>query len=99
MKKQFVPILVMFVIFSFSSGVYAKNSCGSVLCLSGMLTGDNPSECKQYIKDYFSIRKFKHGKWKIGKTIKKRYNYLRQCPEGRAKIIRINATYGHIYDM
>ena len=80
MKKRFVSVLVMFFIFSFSSGVYAKNPCGSVMCLSGMLTGDNPSECEKHIDDYFSIRKYMNGIWKIGKTIEKRYNYLRQCP-------------------
>lgn len=99
MKKCFMSIFFVIFMFSLSNGVYAKSPCASVLCLSGLLTGDNPSECEKHIDDYFSIRKFKRGKWRVGKTIEKRYEYLKKCPEGKDKNVKINATYGHIYDI
>lgn len=43
----------------------AKDPCKAVLCLAGMLTGnDGGSECKSAVNDYFSIVKFKKGKFK-----------------------------------
>lgn len=84
----------------FPQQIYAKNACASVLCLSGLLDGTaRPSECRKPINDYFNIRKFKHGHWKIGRTIRARGSYLNQCPKGRTKAQVINAAFGAVWSM
>ena len=42
------------------------SACGAVLCLAGaVMTGDLESECSGYAKEYFSILKFKRGKFEL----------------------------------
>ncbi|ELU5419216.1 conjugal transfer protein [Salmonella enterica] len=76
----------------------AKDPCKAVLCLAGMLTGnDSGSECKSAVNDYFSIVKFKKGKFKKSATKEARGAFLQQCTsEDEGWINKINSAYGTV---
>ena len=63
------------------SNAYAENqqACGSILCLAGAMKGSNPSECNGYNASFFSIKKFKKGRFKANWTESARADYLNQC--------------------
>lgn len=94
MKKV---ILVSFLAAVIASpAAQAGDACKTILCLGGMLTGDSGgSECNDAVRDYFSIQVFKHGDFNPSKTLKKRKNYLSQCPadDGGTRD-KINSKWG-----
>ena len=66
--------------------VYA-NSCKTVLCLSGELQKKHTGgiQCDGAIRDYYSIVKFKYGKYSNSATAKARRTYLDSCPGAEEK--------------
>jgi hypothetical protein len=59
----------------------ADQSCGSLLCLVGLVMGEESSECDSFIDAFFDIRAFKKKKFKPFKTLVKRMNFLKQCKD------------------
>ncbi|MCP4336042.1 MAG: hypothetical protein GY802_01750 [Gammaproteobacteria bacterium] len=72
----------------------ARTACEVILCLS---TGQRPGECGSPLSYFFSIRASKPHK-----TIRKRVNFLKLCPDGGGvpdSYRRILATSGQTCDM
>lgn len=60
---------------------FAKDPCKTALCMWGLFTGNNDSECNEAIRDYFDIIVYKKKKkvdW--GKTMKARLGFTNSCP-------------------
>lgn len=71
-----------------------RTACEVILCLS---TGQRPSECSSPLSYFFSIKSSKRHK-----TIKKRMNFLKLCPDGGDvpnSYRRVLATSGQTCDM
>lgn len=92
-------ILPLVLVLGFSTTVQAKDPCGSYLCMAGMVIGaGKSSECSSYVSDVASIRKFKHGKFKAGRTATKRESFLKSCSSADSGIISgIIGAYGTLY--
>lgn len=76
-----------------------SSACGAVLCLAGaIMTGDLESNCSGYAKEYFSILKFKRGKFRASRTASARASFLNQCPsdDGGFKS-KIGSQFGSLY--
>lgn len=75
------------------------SACGAILCLAGaVMTGDLASGCSGYAKDYFSIVKFKRGKFRASRTASARASFLNQCPadDGGFKS-QIGSKFGSLF--
>lgn len=84
--------------FFLTTPAIAKDPCGSYLCMAGMVLGAKPSECSGFISDVASIRKFKKGKFKAGRTAVKRQSFLSSCPSADSGIIGgIISSFGYLY--
>ena len=94
-----INILFISLLLSFSTVSYAKDPCGSYLCMAGMVTGvGKSSECLGYVSDVASIRKYKHGKFRGGRTASARKSFLGSCSEADSGIVSsIISKYGAIY--
>ena len=63
-----------------SQPVMAADPCAMVLCMAGEAMGKGGGgACKGPIKDYFSIIKFKEGKFSASRTARARASKLNQC--------------------
>jgi TrbM len=93
MKKYFISFIV---ILFFSAPVQAKDSCGTVLCMAGMLQGVGVvSECKGFVQDYFDIILLNsHGGISLNKTFKARGKFLGNCTSAGNWPDMINSKYG-----
>ena len=93
MKKYFISFIVILFL---SAPVQAKDSCGTVLCMAGMLQGVGVvSECKGFVQDYFDIILFNsHGGISLNKTFKARGKFLRKCTSAGSWPDMINSKYG-----
>ncbi len=92
-------VCALFAVCLFGSGsAYAGDSCKSVLCMFGKLTGNSGgSACSSAERDYFSILVKKHGNIKWGKTATARQNYLNSCPSAdRGYTKKINDKFGKV---
>ncbi|VVN28926.1 hypothetical protein PS623_04679 [Pseudomonas fluorescens] len=77
--KKTIAMLALTLTF-ISANAAADDTCDTVLCLGGMLTGDSGgSACNSAIKKYFDIQVWKKGKFKASKTKSKRKQFLDQC--------------------
>ena len=67
--------------------------------MAGMVVGaGKSSECSGYVNDVASIRKFKHGKFKAGRTAGARQSFLSSCPSADSGIIGgIISAYGYLW--
>jgi hypothetical protein len=93
MKKYFISFIVILFL---SAPVQAKDSCGTVLCMAGMLQGVGVvSECKGFVQDYFDIILFNsHGGISLNKTFKARGKFLGKCTSAGNWPDMINSKYG-----
>ncbi|CAE6508038.1 MAG: conjugal transfer protein [Nitrosomonas sp. PRO4] len=93
MKKYFISFIVILFL---SAPVQAKDSCGTVLCMAGMLQGVGVvSECKGFVQDYFDIILFNsHGGISLNKTFKARGKFLGKCTSAGSWPDMINSKYG-----
>ena len=92
-------VCAVFAVCLFGSGsAFAGDSCKSVLCMFGKLTGNSGgSACSSAERDYFSILVKKHGNIKWSKTATARLNYLNSCPGAdRSYTQQINAKFGTV---
>lgn len=93
MKKKIILLAIAASLVT--SEAEAKNPGGSLLCLAGMLQGqDGGSACNGYINDYFSILSFKKGKFKAAATAALRAAFLNQTPGNDEIKQQINDAYG-----
>lgn len=83
---------------SFPSVSEAKDPCESVICLAGKLQGGSGgSSCSGPISDYFSIVKFKKGRFKENWTKSARGAYLNSCAGAPPNLTsQINESYGSL---
>lgn len=81
-----------------SGSANAGDSCKSVLCMFGKLTGNSGgSACSSAERDYFSILVKKHGNIKWSKTATARLDYLNSCNGAdRTYTQQINARFGTV---
>ena len=56
-----------------------RSACEAILCLS---SPTRPTECRDAIRKYYSIKRFTHGSFSFSKTLKARKNFLQLCPSG-----------------
>jgi hypothetical protein len=93
MKKYFISFIVILFL---SAPVQAKDSCGTVLCMAGMLQGVGVvSECKGFVQDYFDIILFNsHGGISLNQTFKARGKFLGKCTSAGNWPDMINSKYG-----
>lgn len=68
-----------------------EDSCGAILCLLGTSLD---VECDKYLKRYFSIVRFRHGKFSRSRTAEARGNFLEQCVEDQAGAKKANDQWG-----
>lgn len=96
MKKKLAIIMIGLSSVAFSSTASAEdaNACEVVLCMFGMLSGTNPSECSSAVRKYFSINVFSKRGFNPAKTAAKRLNLLNQCPSPENG--NINAKFGTV---
>lgn len=72
---------VLFAICLLGSATASADSCKTVLCMYGKLTGNSGgSECSSAEADYFNILIKKHGDVRWGKTSTARGQFLNSCP-------------------
>ena len=79
----------------------ADKSCGTIICIFGETVGQSGgAECDGYIDDYFDIKKYRHGVYSAGRTLRARIRYLDRCQTtlGKANAAAINSTFGTIPD-
>tara|TARA_R110002111_G_scaffold115634_16_gene176628 strand:+ start:393 stop:692 length:300 start_codon:yes stop_codon:yes gene_type:complete len=77
----------------------AKNACETVICLAGLVQGGSKvSNCGGAYSNYFSIRKFKKGKFRPDRTFNARASFLGQCPQGGIWNSKINNKFGRLFN-
>lgn len=97
-KGKLILATTVVIASGFSGQVYATDSCEVLLCMAGLVeSGDVEDGCKSAVKKYFSILKFKHGRFSGSKTAKKRESWLNSCPGGDSDIVgNITNIYGGV---
>ncbi|MBN58362.1 MAG: conjugal transfer protein [Oceanospirillaceae bacterium] len=76
---------------------HAKDACKTVLCMAGMVQGAGVvSGCSGAVGDYFSIIKFKNGKFSPSRTASARGSFLNSCPSHSGWASTINSQYGRM---
>lgn len=68
-----------------------EDACGATLCLLGM---SRDGDCDKYLKHYFSIVKFKHGKFSPSRTAAARGDFVAQCVEAQDSAKEANDKWG-----
>lgn len=68
-----------------------EDACGATLCLLGM---SRDGDCDKYITRYFSIVKFKHGKFSASRTAAARGDFVAQCVEAQDSAKEANDKWG-----
>lgn len=95
--KKIAIGLICAVGLSSAAPVFAKDPCETVLCMFGMLKGENPGECAGAVQDYFSIIVFKKHKPNLGKTSSARQSFLSSCPTAEDPVTKaINSKFGKV---
>lgn len=75
----------------------AKDACKTVLCMAGMVQGAGVvSGCSGAVRDYFSIIKFRKGKFSASRTASARGSFLNSCPANDGWASKINSQYGRM---
>ena len=94
--KQSIVLLAALLVAPLAGASAADDACGAILCLAGEMTGSSGgSECSGYIRRYFSIVEKHHGDFSPARTIRKRMDFLEQCPSGESDIRQqVNNRYG-----
>lgn len=95
--KKIAISLACIVGLSGAAPAFAKDPCETVLCMFGMLSGQNPGECSGAVKDYFSIVVYKKGKPQLSKTSNARQKFLSSCPTAEDPVTKsINKKFGKV---
>ncbi|HHW1937424.1 TPA: TrbM/KikA/MpfK family conjugal transfer protein [Pseudomonas aeruginosa] len=68
-----------------------SDACGATLCLLGM-TRDG--DCDKYVREYFSIVRYKKGKFSPSRTSEARGDFLAQCVEDQTSAGQANDKWG-----
>lgn len=79
--RKYITVGVLSVAMLGSTPAFAKDPCKTALCMFGLLTGTNDSECNDAIQDHFTIIVFKKKKkidW--NQTAKERLGFTNSCP-------------------
>ena len=79
--RKLVTIGVLVIATLGTGPAFAKDPCKTALCMFGLLTGTNDSECNEAIADHFDIvvfRKKKKIDW--NQTAKERLGFTNSCP-------------------
>jgi len=79
--RKFATIGVLAIAMLGTGPAFAKDPCKTALCMFGLFTGTNDSECNDAIADHFNIIVFKKKKkidW--NKTAKERLGFTNSCP-------------------
>jgi hypothetical protein len=79
-----------------SASAYAADPCASVLCMFGLISGQNSSSCNQPIADYFGIVNFRHGHPDLGATSSSRLAFTQQCPGAGQAIGAVSQAFGSV---
>lgn len=72
-----------------------SDACGAVLCLLGM-TRDG--DCDKYIKNYFGIKRYKHGNFSPSRTKAARGGVVAQCKDDEGLAKKANDLWGTVPD-
>lgn len=76
---------------------YAKNPCEALLCMASVIQGGGEvGGCSGAVDDYFSIVKFKKGKFSASRTKHARGKFLGSCPGEAGWASQINSIYGAV---
>lgn len=70
-----------------------SDACGATLCLLGM-TRDG--DCDKYVTRYFSIVRYKKGKFSPSRTAEARGDFLAQCVEDQTSAGSANDKWGGV---
>jgi len=68
-----------------------EDACGATLCLLGM---SRDGDCDKYLKRYFSIVRFRHGKFSASRTSEARGNFVAQCVSDQSSAKEANDKWG-----
>lgn len=94
-RKYATTGLLVVAVFG-ASPAFAKDPCKTALCMWGLFTGSNDSECNQAIQDHFDIVVYKKKKridW--DSTAKQRLSFTNSCPGSDQGINKkINDKFG-----
>lgn len=94
--KKIIPVAILsLAAIVLAPTASANPACSMVICLSSSEGGE---ACQAAKKQFFKIFVKKHGKIKVGKTIKKRREKLEECEGSQASDrARIIARYGAVF--
>jgi hypothetical protein len=89
---------VLFAVCLLGSTTASADSCKTVLCMYGKLTGNSGgSECSSAEADYFNIIKKKHGDISWSRTATARGQFLNSCGGADSAINKkINDKFGKV---
>jgi hypothetical protein len=96
MRKALIGAVIATASLS-SVSAHAADACATVLCMFGMVEGQQPGACNSEIADYFSIVEFHHGHPDLSATAKSRLSFTQQCSSAPANFISsIDQAFGSV---
>lgn len=97
MKKLFASALVGMSISLSSFSAHASDPCETVLCMFGLVEGQDSQKCQNDIDSYFGIVEWHHGHPDIGATAQSRLSFTQQCKTASGGAISmIDKTFGGV---
>jgi hypothetical protein len=97
MRRALVGTVVAASVSLSSFSAHASDPCETVLCMFGLVQGQESSECKNDIDSYFGIVEMHHGHPDIGATAQSRLSFTQQCKSASSgSISSIDNTFGGV---
>ena len=81
----------------FVTPAFASDPCESLMCMFGMMNGQNSDQCQQAEADYFSIVQWNKGNVDYDATSSARQQFLQSCPsDSGGNSSQVNSVYGKV---
>ncbi|WP_407672516.1 TrbM/KikA/MpfK family conjugal transfer protein [Paraburkholderia gardini] len=79
MKKAIAGMVIAASASLSSMSAHASDPCEVVMCMFGLVQGQNSSQCDDAIASYFAIIEMHHGHPDLGATATARLAFTQQC--------------------
>jgi hypothetical protein len=97
MKKILIGTIVAASASLSSISARADDPCQVVLCMFGMVQGQESNQCKDSIDSYFGIVAWRHGHPDLSGTARNRLSFTQQCKSAPNNFISmIDQTFGNV---
>lgn len=95
--KKFVLAAIVAATTTTTVPAQAADACQVVLCMYGMVQGQNVSQCSGAIASYFAIVATRHGHPDLSGTTNSRLSFTQGCTSAPAGFISaISQTFGNV---